>query len=99
MRKAHAAAAAAFVACALQAMDVLAADPLPYKTIRIVAPNPPGGATDVLSRMIATPLQLRTGVPVIVENKGGASTNIGNESSSARRPTAARCCSATSRWR
>ena len=79
MRKAHAAVAAALVACAFPATVALAADALPCKTIRIVAPNPPGGATDVLSRMIATPLQLRTGIPVIVENKGGASTNIGNE--------------------
>jgi tripartite-type tricarboxylate transporter receptor subunit TctC len=78
MRKARAAIAAALLACAFHA-GALAADPLPCKTIRIVAPTPPGGATDVLSRMIATPLQLRTGVPVIVENKGGASTNIGNE--------------------
>lgn len=55
------------------------AAPFPCTTIRIVAPNPPGGATDVLSRMIATPLSQRLNVPVVVENKGGASTNIGNE--------------------
>ena len=79
MSKALAVALAAFAACAFHATDGRAAEPLPCKTIRIVAPNPPGGATDVLSRMISTPLQLRTGIPVIVENKGGASTNIGNE--------------------
>ncbi|RYZ07323.1 MAG: tripartite tricarboxylate transporter substrate binding protein [Comamonadaceae bacterium] len=67
-------------ACALLAAPVArAADPFPCRVVRIVAPNPPGGATDVLSRMIATPLSERLGVPVVVENKGGASTNIGNE--------------------
>ena len=70
MRKAHAAAAAAFVVCASHATCVQAADALPCKTIRIVAPNPPGGATDVLSRMIATPLQLRTGDIVVGDRDG-----------------------------
>lgn len=69
-------AAAAAVAMAAPAQ---AADPFPCPVVRIVAPNPPGGATDVLARMIAPPLQQRLGVPVNVENKGGASTNIGTE--------------------
>jgi tripartite-type tricarboxylate transporter receptor subunit TctC len=56
-----------------------AAEPFPCQSIRIVAPNPPGGATDVLSRMLSGPLAARLSIPVYVENKGGASTNIGNE--------------------
>lgn len=70
---------AAFFAVGLGAAAAHAADPFPCRNVRIVAPNPPGGATDVLSRIIATPLSARLGVPVTVENKGGASTNIGNE--------------------
>lgn len=56
-----------------------AAAPLECRAVHIVAPNPPGGATDVLSRVIGDPLSQRIGVPVIVDNKGGASTSIGNE--------------------
>lgn len=78
MKKFHAIAAATLVALGAQA-PAFAADPFPCRFVRIVAPNPPGGATDVLSRMIATPLGARLGVPVTVENKGGASTSIGNE--------------------
>jgi tripartite-type tricarboxylate transporter receptor subunit TctC len=56
-----------------------AAEPLACRAIHIIAPNPPGGATDVLSRMISGPLAVRLNIPVIVDNKGGASTSIGNE--------------------
>ncbi|WP_213955947.1 MULTISPECIES: tripartite tricarboxylate transporter substrate binding protein [unclassified Variovorax] len=56
-----------------------AAGPLDCRAVHLVAPNPPGGATDVLSRIIGDPLSRRLGVPVIVDNKGGASTSIGNE--------------------
>lgn len=70
---------ATLLAAASVSMGAAASDAVPCRAIRLVAPNPPGGATDVLSRMISAPLQQRLGVPVIVENKGGASTNIGNE--------------------
>lgn len=78
MKNIYAATAGLLLAAILPAA-ALAADPFPCRFVRIIAPNPPGGATDVLSRMIATPLAIRLNVPVTVENKGGASTNIGNE--------------------
>ncbi|MGE0797147.1 MAG: Bug family tripartite tricarboxylate transporter substrate binding protein [Lautropia sp.] len=77
--RASALALAAVTIVAAAAADAAAAEPFPCKTIRLIAPNPPGGATDVLSRMLAAPLGRRLDVPVAVENKGGASTNIGNE--------------------
>lgn len=79
LRKAALATGVAALLAAGLSTPVQAADPFPCRFVRIVAPNPPGGATDVLSRMIATPLAARLNVPVTVENKGGASTNIGNE--------------------
>lgn len=49
----------------------------PSGPIRIVVPYPAGGATDVLARMIAAELQTAWNATVIVENKPGASGNIG----------------------
>ncbi len=49
------------------------------RTIKIVVPFPPGGATDVIARIVADKLARMWGVAVIVENKAGAGGNIGNE--------------------
>lgn len=51
----------------------------PTKPIRIIAPFPPGGFTDVVTRRIAARLTTVLGQPIIVENKPGAGTNIGTE--------------------
>ena len=52
--------------------------PIPGKTIRIVLPFPAGGAgTDMMARIIGKKLSEDVGVPVVVDNKPGASTLIG----------------------
>ncbi len=53
--------------------------PIPGKPIRIIVPFPPGGQTDIQGRMLAQRLQQALGVPVIVDNKPGASTIIGTQ--------------------
>lgn len=51
----------------------------PSKPIRIVVPYSPGGGTDAVARMMAQRLTLSLGQSVVVENKPGASANIGTE--------------------
>ncbi len=57
-----------------------ASEPYPCQTVKIVSPYPAGGTTDILARLISPGLSKGLGVPVIVDNKAGASSNIGTES-------------------
>jgi tripartite-type tricarboxylate transporter receptor subunit TctC len=47
--------------------------------VRIVVPFPAGGTTDLLARVLAEPLQKHLGVPVVVENRGGAGGSVGTD--------------------
>ena len=51
----------------------------PAKSIRIVVPAVPGGGTDILARLLSPRLTELFGQTIIVENRGGAFTNIGTE--------------------
>jgi len=61
--------------CALAAG--VGAQTYPSGPIRIVVPYPPGGGTDILGRQIAQRLNESWNVPVIIDNRGGASGTIG----------------------
>jgi tripartite-type tricarboxylate transporter receptor subunit TctC len=49
----------------------------PARPIRLIVPFPPGGGTDVVSRMIAERLQTSLGTPIVVDNRPGAGGNLG----------------------
>jgi tripartite-type tricarboxylate transporter receptor subunit TctC len=51
----------------------------PTRPLRFVVPFPPGGATDVVARILAERMQEKLGQPVTVENRTGAGGNVGVE--------------------
>ncbi|MBL8320601.1 MAG: tripartite tricarboxylate transporter substrate binding protein [Burkholderiaceae bacterium] len=51
----------------------------PTKPVTVIVPFAAGGGSDNIARLIITKLGERTGKTFIIENKGGAGTNIGNE--------------------
>jgi tripartite-type tricarboxylate transporter receptor subunit TctC len=51
----------------------------PNRPITLIVPSTPGGTTDFTARLIAEPLSKALGQPILIDNKGGASGNIGGQ--------------------
>jgi tripartite-type tricarboxylate transporter receptor subunit TctC len=68
---------AALPLAAIAPRGAQAQDAFPSRNLRFIVPFPPGGASDALARIVATPLGARLGRSVVIENRGGAGTTIG----------------------
>ena len=63
--------------CLLTAGWQAHAQSFPSKPITVVVPAPPGGVVDASGRLLAEAMARQLGQPVVVDNRGGASGNIG----------------------
>ena len=64
---------------AMMASPTAWAQEFPNRPIRIIVPYSPGGGTDTVARLMAERLTASLNQPVVVENRAGASANIGTE--------------------
>ncbi|CAN5525910.1 tripartite tricarboxylate transporter substrate binding protein [soil metagenome] len=67
------------IALAALATPLLHAQDYPTRAIRFIVPQPPGGPTDTVARMVAQRLSEKWGQPVLVENRPGAGSNIATD--------------------
>lgn len=65
--------------CALSAATLVQAQWVPVRPVRLLVPNPPGGATDNLARVIAPALSESLGQTVVVDNRPGSNGNVSSE--------------------
>jgi tripartite-type tricarboxylate transporter receptor subunit TctC len=69
----------AIAAAALMLALNAAAQTYPARPVKIVVPATPGGAIDLIARTLGEKLTAALGQPVVVENKPGASNNLGTD--------------------
>jgi tripartite-type tricarboxylate transporter receptor subunit TctC len=79
---------AAFFAAAIPAAQFAAAqtEPYPSRPVRLIVAFPPGGSVDAVARVLGPPLSASLGQPVVIENRSGASGNIGTELAARAKP-------------
>jgi tripartite-type tricarboxylate transporter receptor subunit TctC len=77
------------LAGSLLALAPAAAQDWPTKTVRIVVPFGPGSTPDMVARLIADRLQQKLGQSFVIENKPGASGNLGTDAVAKAEPDGA----------
>jgi len=78
LNRIHAVAFAAALATAALASGPLAAQDYPTRPVQIIVPQPPGGGTDIITRIFADQLTKQLGQTFVVENRAGAGTMVGS---------------------
>jgi tripartite-type tricarboxylate transporter receptor subunit TctC len=58
---------------------IASAQTYPARPVRWIVPYPPGGATDIIARLVGQFISERLGQPFVIENKPGAGANLGTE--------------------
>ena len=69
---------AASFACVLCAPGAVWAQAYPAKLVRVIVPFPPGGANDIVARIVLPKVSEQMGQSFIIENRGGAGGTIGS---------------------
>jgi len=70
---------ASVIVLALGVSSFAVAQSYPSKAVKVVVPFSPGGATDILGRLVSGKLHERTDAPFVVENRAGGGGHIGAE--------------------
>src|SRR5688500_17190082 len=68
---------AAFFACSVSVAGAAWSQAFPAKPVRVIVPFPPGGANDIVSRLVFTKVSEQVGQSCIIENRSGAGGTIG----------------------
>ncbi len=68
-----------FGASAVSAQSNAPAAAYPARAVRLIVPFSPGGATDVIARLVGQKLAEAWGQPVVIDNRAGATGAIGSE--------------------
>src|SRR5690242_7124314 len=76
----------ALVFCALMAFSAAAQEAYPSRPVKILVPYAPGGATDIIARIVAAKLTESLGQSFVVENKTGANGNLALEATAKSAP-------------
>ena len=72
--------------CISSLVSLYAQSTYPQRSIKLISPFPPGGTSDTLARLVASKLTDGLGQTVTVDNKIGASGNIGHEAAAKSPP-------------
>src|SRR6266850_7660642 len=76
----------ALLFCMLAVVPAMAQDPYPAKPVKLLVPYGPGGATDIIARIVAHKLTESLGQSFVVENRPGANGNIALEATAKAAP-------------
>jgi tripartite-type tricarboxylate transporter receptor subunit TctC len=76
----------ALVFCALAAFSAAAQEAFPSRPVKLLVPYAPGGATDIIARIVAVELTKSLGQSFVVENKTGANGNLALEAAAKAAP-------------